>query len=99
MCAEVCALTCICRHRGKHASKFQNFTAMETEDMSFWIDDIKKLLGITVIMVEHNMNLVSQVSDHVLAINYGEALAYGSPRDVQENPDVIKAYLGENQDA
>ena len=71
----------------------------ETEDMSFWIDDIKKLLGITVIMVEHNMRLVSQVSDHVLAINYGETLANGSPREVQENPDVIKAYLGEEKDA
>jgi branched-chain amino acid transport system ATP-binding protein len=70
----------------------------ETEDMSFWIDDIKKLLGITVIMVEHNMNLVSQVSDHVLAINYGEALAQGSPGEVQGNPEVIKAYLGEDKD-
>jgi len=70
----------------------------ETENMSFWIDDIKKLLGITVIMVEHNMNLVSRVSDHVLAINYGRALADGTSREVQENPDVIKAYLGENKD-
>ncbi|MCJ7714916.1 MAG: ABC transporter ATP-binding protein, partial [Anaerolineales bacterium] len=69
----------------------------ETENMSFWIDDIKKLLGITVIMVEHNMNLVSRVSDHVLAINYGETLADGTPREVQENPDVIKAYLGEDK--
>ncbi len=69
----------------------------ETENMSFWIDDIKKLLGITVIMVEHNMNLVSRVSDHVLAINYGRALADGTPGEVQGNPDVIKAYLGENE--
>jgi branched-chain amino acid transport system ATP-binding protein len=69
----------------------------ETENMSFWIDDIKKLLGISVIMVEHNMNLVSRVSDHVLAINYGRALADGTSREVQENPDVIKAYLGENK--
>jgi len=69
----------------------------ETEDMSFWIDDIKKLLNITVIMVEHNMNLVSRVSDHALAINYGRALADGTPREVQENPHVIKAYLGEDK--
>jgi branched-chain amino acid transport system ATP-binding protein len=69
----------------------------ETEDMSFWIDDIKKLLGITVIMVEHNMNLVSRVSDHVLAINYGRLLAQGNPREVQENSEVIKAYLGEDK--
>ncbi len=69
----------------------------ETEDMSFWIDDIKKLLGITVIMVEHNMNLVSRVSDRVLAINYGRALAAGTPGEVQEDPQVIKAYLGEDK--
>jgi branched-chain amino acid transport system ATP-binding protein len=67
----------------------------ETEDMSFWIEDIKKLLGITVIMVEHNMSLVADVSDRVLAINYGEVLTEGTPREVQSNPEVIKAYLGE----
>ena len=69
----------------------------ETEDMSFWIEDIKKLLGITVIMVEHNMSLVAAVSDRVLAINYGRFLAEGTPRQVQENPEVIVAYLGEDK--
>ncbi len=66
----------------------------ETEDMAFWIQDIKNDLGITVLMVEHDMSLVSEVSDHVLALNYGRVLAEGSAREVQSHPDVIKAYLG-----
>jgi branched-chain amino acid transport system ATP-binding protein len=66
----------------------------ETEDMAFWIEDIKKLLGITVLMVEHDMKLVSAVSDRVLALNYGRAIALGSPREVQSHPEVVRAYLG-----
>ena len=66
----------------------------ETEDMAFWIQDIRALLGITVLMVEHDMSLVSAVSDRVLALNYGRPLAVGTAREVQEHPDVVKAYLG-----
>ena len=66
----------------------------ETEDMAFWIHDIKNDLGITVLMVEHDMALVSEVSDEVLALNYGRVLATGTPREVQEHPEVVKAYLG-----
>ena len=66
----------------------------ETEDMAFWIQDIKNLLGITVLMVEHDMKLVSTVSDRVLALNYGKVLATGTPAEVQAHPDVIAAYLG-----
>ena len=66
----------------------------ETEDMAFWIQDIKKLLGITVLMVEHDMTLVSAVSDRVLALNYGRPLATGTPREVQSHPEVMRAYLG-----
>ena len=66
----------------------------ETEDMAFWIEDIKKVLGITVLMVEHDMSLVSSVSDRVLAVNYGRPIALGTAREVQEHPEVIKAYLG-----
>jgi len=66
----------------------------ETEDMAFWIQDIRTLLGVTVLMVEHDMSLVSAVSDRVLALNYGRPIAMGTAREVQEHPDVIKAYLG-----
>ncbi len=66
----------------------------ETEVMGFWIEDIKKDLGITVIMVEHDMSLVSAVSDRVIALNYGRVLATGTPSEVQSNPDVIRAYIG-----
>ena len=51
----------------------------ETDDMAFWIDDIRHELGITVLMVEHDMTLVSRVSDRVLAMNQGEVLALGTP--------------------
>ncbi|MFT4240912.1 MAG: ABC transporter ATP-binding protein [Acidovorax sp.] len=66
----------------------------ETDDMAFWIQDIREELGITVLMVEHDMSLVSKVSDRVLAMNQGEVVALGSPREVQSHPRVAEAYLG-----
>jgi len=70
----------------------------ETSDMAFWIRDIQHELGITVLMVEHDMTLVSKVSDRVLAMNQGEMLALGTPREVQSHPGVIEAYLGSIDD-
>lgn len=67
----------------------------ETEDLSFWIEDINEELGITVIMVEHDMNLVNQVSDRVLALADGAVLAVGSPGEIQNHPEVLRAYLGD----
>lgn len=66
----------------------------ETDDMSFWIRDMRTELGITVLMVEHDMSLVNRVSDRVIALNYGKVLAMGPPAEVQAHPDVIAAYLG-----
>jgi branched-chain amino acid transport system ATP-binding protein len=70
----------------------------ETDDMAFWIQDIQHELGITVLMVEHDMGLVSKVSDRVLAMNQGEVLAMGTPREVQNDPGVVEAYLGSIDD-
>ena len=67
----------------------------ETEDLSFWIEDIVADLGITVAMVEHDMNLVATVSDRVLAMADGAVLATGDPAEIQRHPDVLRAYLGD----
>ncbi len=67
----------------------------ETDDLIFWIEDMARDLGITVLMIEHDMNLVSRVSDRVLAMNSGQVIASGSPAEVQAHPDVIAAYLGD----
>jgi branched-chain amino acid transport system ATP-binding protein len=66
----------------------------ETDDMAFWIHDIQRDLGITVLMVEHDMGLVSRVSTRVLALNHGEMLAQGTASEVQSHPGVVEAYLG-----
>jgi branched-chain amino acid transport system ATP-binding protein len=66
----------------------------ETDDMVYWINDIRSELGITVLMVEHDMALVNRVSDRVLALDYGRVVALGAPQDVARDPNVIAAYLG-----
>jgi branched-chain amino acid transport system ATP-binding protein len=66
----------------------------ETNAMAEWIMEINRRLRVTVLMVEHDMSLVSRVSDRVLALNYGKTMAIGTSAEVQGHPDVIAAYLG-----
>lgn len=66
----------------------------ETDDISFWLDDIKHDLGVTIVMVEHDMGLVGRVADRVMAINDGKLLAVGTADEVRDNAAVQQAYLG-----
>ncbi len=66
----------------------------ETRDMVFWIQDLRDDLDMTIVMIEHDMSLVSAVSDRVLAMSSGRVLALGAPAEVQRNPNVAAAYLG-----
>jgi branched-chain amino acid transport system ATP-binding protein len=67
----------------------------EAEHAADHILQIRDRLGITICLVEHNMNLVMNTADDILVLNYGCGLAEGKPSDIQNNPDVIRAYLGE----
>ncbi len=67
----------------------------ETEDMARYILEIRRELAIPMILVEHDMHMVMDIADRVMALNFGEPLTTGTPAEVQSNADVIAAYLGE----
>ena len=70
----------------------------ETEDMARYILDIRRELGIAMIMVEHDMGLVMDVADRVLVVDFGTPVALGTPGEVQRDPAVVRAYLGGDLD-
>ncbi len=69
----------------------------EKQDLIFWIKDIQDELGVTILLIEHDMKLIMDISDRILAINFGKPITEGTPEEVQKHPEVLKAYLGEDE--
>ncbi len=70
----------------------------EKQDTIFWIKDIQDELGVTILLIEHDMKMVMDISERILVLNFGRIIAEGTPSEVQRHPEVLKAYLGEEQE-
>lgn len=66
----------------------------ETEDMARFILDLQEERGMTILLIEHDMGMVMDISNHVAVLNFGQLIASGTPQQVRHHPDVIEAYLG-----
>jgi branched-chain amino acid transport system ATP-binding protein len=71
----------------------------ETAELREVVRTVNRDLGITVLMVEHDMSMVMSVCDYIFVVNFGANLAEGTPAQIRANPEVVKAYLGEEAEA
>ncbi len=67
----------------------------EKQDLNIWIKDIQADYQVTILLIEHDMNMIMGISDRILAMSQGEKIIEGRPKEVQSHPEVIRAYLGE----
>ncbi len=68
----------------------------EKQDLMIWLKDIQEVFGVTLLIIEHDMRLVMEISQRILVLNFGQPIALGAPDEVQNHPEVLKAYLGED---
>ena len=68
----------------------------ESAELTIFIRSLRDKLGITILLIEHDMTMVMDISDRILAINFGKTITEGSPQEVQKHPEVLRAYLGED---
>src|SRR5690625_515186 len=70
---------------------------LEKEMMARIILDMREVLDITVFLIEHDLGVVMNLSDHIAVLDFGRQIGFGKPDEIQKNPDVIKAYIGEEE--
>ena len=70
----------------------------ETDELSAFIRQIKKDFNLTVFVIEHHMDLIMEISDRIYVLDFGKLIAQGTPEEIQNDPNVISAYLGVQED-